>query len=81
LFLDLDLAILGAPDGLYRQYSEAIRAEYNWVPGPVYRLGRREVLKRFARRPTLFVTAAMAARFEAQARRNLDREIHELSLI
>jgi predicted metal-dependent HD superfamily phosphohydrolase len=75
LFLDLDLAILGAPDGLYRQYSEAIRAEYNWVPGPVYRLGRPEVLKRFARRPTLFFTAAMAARFEAQARRNLDRAI------
>jgi hypothetical protein len=35
LFLDLDLAILGAPYGLYRQYSEAIGAEYNWVPGPV----------------------------------------------
>lgn len=79
LFLDLDLAILGAPDQVYRQYSEAIRAEYNWVPGPVYRLGRGKVLKHFAQRPTLFFTPAMAARFEAQARRNLEWEIHELS--
>jgi predicted metal-dependent HD superfamily phosphohydrolase len=81
LFLDRDLAILGAPDELYRQYSEAIRAEYNWVAGPLYRLGRGKVLKRFAQRRTLFFTPAMAARFEAQARRNLDREIRELSFI
>jgi predicted metal-dependent HD superfamily phosphohydrolase len=77
----MDLAILGAPDELYRQYSEAIRAEYNWVPGPLYRFGRGKVLKRFAQRRTLFFTPAMAARFEAQARRNLDREIRELSFI
>jgi predicted metal-dependent HD superfamily phosphohydrolase len=79
LFLDIDLAILGAPDPLYRQYSEAIRTEYNWVPGPAYRFGRGEVLKRFAQRTTLFFTPAMAARFEAQARRNLAFEIDDLS--
>jgi predicted metal-dependent HD superfamily phosphohydrolase len=80
LFLDLDLAILGAPDAVYRQYSDAIRAEYNWVPTPAYRLGRNQVLNRFAHRATLFFTPAMAARFEAQARRNLEQEISELSL-
>ncbi|MEN3292899.1 MAG: hypothetical protein V7642_2152 [Burkholderiales bacterium] len=79
LFLDLDLAILGTSEAVYRQYSEAIRTEYNWVPGPAYRLGRSKVLKRFAQRPALFFTPAMTARFEAQARRNLDWEIQELS--
>jgi predicted metal-dependent HD superfamily phosphohydrolase len=79
LFLDLDLAILGSPEAVYRQYSEAIRTEYNWVPGPAYRLGRSKVLKRFAQRPALFFTPVMTARFEAQARRNLAWEIQELS--
>jgi predicted metal-dependent HD superfamily phosphohydrolase len=79
LFLDLDLAILGSPEAVYRQYSEAIRTEYNWVPGPAYRLGRSKVLKRFAQRPALFFTPVMIARFEAQARRNLAWEIQELS--
>jgi predicted metal-dependent HD superfamily phosphohydrolase len=79
LFLDLDLAILGTPEAVYRQYSEAIRTEYNWVLGPAYRLGRGKVLKRFAQRPALFFTSMMAARFEAQARHNLAWEIQELS--
>jgi predicted metal-dependent HD superfamily phosphohydrolase len=79
LFLDLDLAILGAHEETYRQYSNAIRAEYNWVPGPAYREGRTRVLKHFLERPALFFTPAPAARYEMQARHNIEWELQELS--
>lgn len=79
LFLDADLAILGAPEDTYAAYSEAIRREYAWVPEGDYREGRLKVLTNFLRRGRLFYTGQMAARFEAQARRNLSNEIKGLS--
>lgn len=79
LFLDLDLAILGAHEETYHQYSNAIRAEYGWVPGPAYREGRTQVLKHFIERPALFFTPALAARYEMRARRNIEWELQELS--
>ena len=79
LFLDADLAILGAPEETYLAYSEAIRREYAWVPEEAYREGRLKVLTNFLRRGRLFYTEQMAARFEAQARRNLSNEIEGLS--
>lgn len=78
LFLDLDLAILGADEEIYQRYSQAIRTEYGWVPDPAYRSGRTELLKRFLARPALFFTPAMAARFEDRARRNIARELRQL---
>lgn len=79
LFLDLDLAILGAPTEIYHRYSQAVRAEYDWVPAQAYRSGRAEILKRFLERPTLFYTPEMAARFEERARQNIGWELQELS--
>lgn len=75
LFLDLDLAILGAPEETYREYSMAVRQEYDWVLEPSYRFARRRVLKAFLERPRLFFTPAMADRFEQQARRNMEQEL------
>lgn len=79
LFLDADLAILGAPEDTYAAYNEAIRREYAWVPEEAYREGRLKVLTNFLRRGRLFYTERMAARFEARARRNLSNEIKGLS--
>lgn len=79
LFLDLDLSILGAPESVYRQYCQAIRAEYHWVPEPAYRAGRSQVLQRFLQRPQLFFTPVMAARFETRARQNLTWELRALN--
>ncbi|MFZ6755861.1 hypothetical protein ACO0K9_01470 [Undibacterium sp. Ji50W] len=79
LFLDIDLAILGAASDIYQQYSQAIRHEYRWVTAPSYRIGRVKVLKRFAEREQLFFTANMASRFDAQARANLLWEIKKLT--
>ena len=77
-FLDFDLAILGAGTAVYGEYRAAIRREYRWVPAPLYRRGRRELLEGFARREQLFFTAPMRERLEAQARANLAAEIRTL---
>lgn len=79
LFLDLDLAILGAEPAIYREYANAIRLEYRWVPAFMYRRSRRQILEAFLKRESLYFTTEMATRFESQARRNLELEITELS--
>jgi len=75
LFLDFDLAILGAPAEHYRHYREAIRKEYAWVPEQDYRAGRAGVLRRLLERPALYFTPWMAARLEAPARDNIESEL------
>jgi predicted metal-dependent HD superfamily phosphohydrolase len=79
LFLDLDLAILGAQEEVYHRYCQAIRAEYDWVPELAYRAARTEILNNFIERPALFYTHTMAARYEARARHNIEWELRELS--
>lgn len=78
LFLDLDLAILGAPEHYYRRYCSAIRTEYGWLTDDVYRAGRTLILQRFLARPHLFFTALMADRYERTARHNIALELREL---
>lgn len=78
LFLDLDLAILGATEDLYRQYSQAIRAEYAWVPEPAYREGRTKVLRSFLSRERIYATDEMKNKYEEQARKNMQTEIEIL---
>ncbi len=78
LFLDLDLAILGAPENIYQAYSTAIRQEYAWVPGFIYRRERRKTLDRFLHREAIYHTPLMIVKYEAQARHNIAREIAEL---
>ncbi len=78
LFLDADLAVLGAPLKQYRAYARAIRLEYDWVPGRLYRARRRAILEAFLRRPRIYFTEEMAAAREARARENLAWEIGRL---
>lgn len=79
LFLDLDLAILGADAGVYAQYSKAIRREYSFVPWFLYRRSRRRILENFCERDYLYFTAEMRGRYETKARANIAKEIKELS--
>jgi len=78
LFLDMDIAILGSRENIYKEYSELIRAEYGWMPIEQYRLGRGKFLQTLLARPTIFLTPAMAE-LEHQARLNLAAEWRELS--
>lgn len=79
LFLDSDLAILGAPEEIYLQYRAAIRKEYAWVEDAVYRRERRRILESFIARDRLYFTDELRARLEVQARRNLRDEIQALA--
>ena len=78
LFLDFDLAILGAEDGIYDEYKNAIRSEYSFVPEEIYRTERKRILQKFLERDFIYFTKTMREKFEEKARRNIEREILEL---
>lgn len=78
-FLDMDLSILGAPKAAFDSYEAAVRREYAWVDDKAWRSGRAAVLKKFLARPHIFQTEAFRHRFEAEARRNIQRSIAALA--
>jgi predicted metal-dependent HD superfamily phosphohydrolase len=78
VFLDADLAILGAAEEEYDRYAAAIRREYGWVPDDRYREGRAAVLERFLARERIYCTQRAHQALEGRARANLTREIASL---
>jgi predicted metal-dependent HD superfamily phosphohydrolase len=75
VLVDVDLWILGAPEKRFDEYERQVRAEYRWVPGPIYRRKRREILEGFLARPAIYGTGRFVERYEAQARANLARAL------
>lgn len=78
LLLDVDLAILGAPDDVFDAYERQIVDEYQSVPRAAFRRNRRRILQGFLDRPQIYHSARFLATREAQARANLQRSIHAL---
>lgn len=78
LVVDIDVSILGRDPDEYDVYEQAIRKEYRWVPAPVYRRKRIEILESFLDRPALYGSAYFRDRYEQQARGNLQRAIRML---
>lgn len=78
VLVDTDLAILGASFERFEEYDQQIRREYQFVPLPVYRQKRRQVLEGFLARGRIYTTAAYFDAFEQQARANLARAIERL---
>ena len=78
LLVDVDLAILGADRERFDEYEVEVREEYAWVPGPVFRHKRREILSQFLSRPRIYSTAGFIERFEEPARENLAHAIASL---
>ena len=76
--VDVDLSILGREPGTYDVFEQAIREEYRWVPPPIYRRKRAEILSSFLARPAIYSTEHFRRRFEARARENLDRALRSL---
>src|SRR5215813_12592871 len=74
-FLDLDTSILGAPEDIYKEYSQAIRKEYSWVPDVLYQEGRIKILNDFLMRERIYHTEEIRTKYETQARRNISQEI------
>ena len=71
LFLDSDMAVIGAPADQFAQYDAAIAREYSVLPPELYRRKRREFLAKLLAMPRIFLTDYFHERLDAQARANL----------
>lgn len=78
LVVDVDLSILGVDPDVYARFETDVREEYRWVPGPLFRSKRAEILESFLARPTIYSTTPFLTKYEAPARRNLTAAIAAL---
>jgi predicted metal-dependent HD superfamily phosphohydrolase len=78
IFLDVDLAILGAEEDAFASYDRDIAKEYAHVARDVYRSARAGVLSTFRDRPRIYFTEWAQDRFETKARSNLEKAIRRL---
>ncbi len=72
---DADLAVLAGSPAEYAGYAAAVREEYAFVPDPLFRAGRADVLRGLLALPALFGTGYGARHWERPARRNLAAEL------
>jgi predicted metal-dependent HD superfamily phosphohydrolase len=78
LLCDIDLSILGRDRGVFDEFERRIRQEYDWVPEPVYRTSRSEILAGFLKRRSIYQTEFFRDLYESSARANLQRMIAAL---
>jgi predicted metal-dependent HD superfamily phosphohydrolase len=79
LFLDMDIAILGAPRGRFIEYEKQIRAEYAHVPDEAFRAGRLKILRRFIDRRPLFLSEWGRCNFAERAYENMKDAMKKLA--
>lgn len=79
LVQDIDRGILGSEPERFAEYERQIRREYRWVPGPLYRRRRAEILRFFLERESVYRTKWFRDRFETAARRNLEGALERLA--
>ena len=78
-FLDADLSILGSEADKYDLYTSQIRKEYISFPDSIYYSGRKKVMIHFLERENIYYSKFFQDKFEAQARKNIQREIESYS--
>ena len=78
LLVDIDLSILGAAPERFDEYEVQVRQEYAWVPRPLFRRKRREILQGFLDRPAIYSTPVLHDELEARGRDNLQRAVARL---
>jgi predicted metal-dependent HD superfamily phosphohydrolase len=74
-FLDFDMAILCADEGMYNMYREKIRQEYSKYPDKVYKEGRKLALQKVIDAQSIFSTEEFRGEMEQKARENINREL------
>jgi predicted metal-dependent HD superfamily phosphohydrolase len=75
LFLDCDMAILGADAEAFSSYDRKVAKEYASLDPEIYEAGRRAFLTRLLGPNPIFLSAYFRARREAAARANLERRL------
>lgn len=75
---DADLSILAADPNSYLEYTAALRAEYAYLPDPIYRHGRLRLLGLLLERTDLFHTRFGRTHWEDRARDNMRAEMERL---
>lgn len=76
VFLDLDMAVLGANAAAFDAYEGGIAAEYVPVYGDArFAAGRTRFLQEMLKRPLLFQSDAFHRRYDAAARDNMRRAL------
>jgi len=78
LVIDVDLSILGQRKERFEEFEAQIRREYDWVLESTFAAKRAEILERFLARKHIFATERFLAKFENQARGNLQESIKRL---
>ena len=78
LFADIDLSILGQPQGVFDEYERQVRLEYAWVPEEMFRAGRSAILRSFLERPFLYGTDFFRGKYQKAARANVERSLLRL---
>ena len=78
LIVDIDLTILGSSSLVYDEYEKNIRKEYKWVPKPIYRKKRKELLASFLDCEKIYQTDYFQGKFEKQARLNIKNALIQL---
>jgi predicted metal-dependent HD superfamily phosphohydrolase len=75
LFLDCDMAILGAPAAQFDAYDAAIAEEYSEVPKLIFRFNRNRFLKHLLEVDRIFLSDFFHERLDSAARDNLRRTL------
>jgi len=78
LVVDIDLAILGAPEDIYQTFEANVRNEYQWVPSFIFKNKRKEILQAFLDRHRIYHHAYFYDLLEHRARENLAAAISRL---
>lgn len=77
LLVDVDLAILAAPEPRYSEYEAQVRREYAFVDDAAYRTERLKILRSFSARAFIYQSPDFRS-LETRARKNLERSINAL---
>ena len=77
-FIDADLSVLGQDWNDYKNYVTAIRKEYSLYADNLYYPGRKAVVQHFLQMDRIFKTEYFFAKYEAQARQNLQQELENI---
>ncbi len=76
ILIDVDLSILGAKEQRFAEFERQVREEYSFVPGFLFRMKRKSILRTFLERDHIYSTQHFRDLLEGAARRNLEMVLH-----